>query len=161
MTGTTDTSAPPVVTAADAPADLFVVTAAPPSALGAAITGQTLTGAGGVLVALLVLTPAVVLDLVTDATFGLPSTIGFLLAAMAAPLVVRTSGLATAAVLPPLLFAGAVSALAWFSGNNEGARELVLDVGTTLALSAPILFAGTAACLAVVLGRLLWRLLRR
>lgn len=158
MTGITDTSALPV---ADAPADPPVVTASPRSELVRALTGQTLTGAGGVLVALLVLTPGVLVDLATDATFGLPSTIGFLLAAVTAALVVRTSGLTTAAILPPLLFAGAISALAWLSGNNEGLRELVLDVGTTLALTAPILFAGTVACLAVVLGRLLWRLVRR
>jgi hypothetical protein len=54
-----------------------------------------------------------------------------------------------------------VAFLAWASGNNRGRRELVLDVGTTMAVSAPVLFLGTALALAVVLGRLVARLVRR
>lgn len=129
----------------------------PVRALGA----QSLTAPGGVVLALLVLTPGVLLDLVTDGTLGLPTTIGFVLAAAATALTVRNSALGTAAVLPPLLFAGAVLALAWLSGQNEGLRELALDAGTTLALSAPVLFTGTALTLAVVVGRLAWRIARR
>lgn len=126
-----------------------------------ALTNQSLTAPGGLLVALVVITPGVLVDLLTDATLGAPSTVSFLLAVLVTAAVVRRQALATAAVLPPLLFAGAATALGWLSGNNEGRRELVLDVGTTLALSAPALFAGTAAALAVALGRLCWGFLRR
>lgn len=110
--------------------------------------------------AVLLISPGVLLDLVTDGTFGAPSTVAFLLASTAAALVVRRRALATAAVLPPLLFAAAITTLAWFNGTNAGLRETVLDAGTTLALTAPTLFAGTALVLLVVLGRLLWGLAR-
>ena len=126
-----------------------------------ALVTQTLTGPGGVVVATTLVAPGVLVDLVTDATVGLPTTLAFLVAVVAAALVVRRQALATAAVLPPLLYAGAVGTLAWLSGNNEGTRELVLDTGTTLALAAPVLFGGTALALVVVLGRVLWSLVRR
>lgn len=126
-----------------------------------ALLAQSLTGPGGVVLAALLLAPWVLLDLGTDATFGAPSTVGVLLAGVAAALVVRTRALATAAVLPPLLFAASMLTLAQFSGLNGNSREVVLDAGTTLALSAPVLFAGTGVTLAVVIGRLLWGLARR
>ncbi len=113
------------------------------------------------LVAVLLISPGILLDLVTDGTFGAPSTVAFLLASAAAALVVRTRAMATAVVLPPLLFAAAVTALARLNGANAGVRETVLDAGTTLALTAPVLFAGTALVLVVVLGRLLWGLARQ
>ena len=126
-----------------------------------ALSTTGLTGPGATVLAVLVITPGVLLDLARDGSFGLASSVLFVLAAVAAALTVRVRALATAAVLPPLLFAGAVSALARLSGNNEGTRELVLDVGTTLAVSAPLLFGGTAAALAVVLGRVVIHLSRR
>lgn len=126
-----------------------------------ALSTTGLTGPGATVLAVLVITPGVLLDLARDGSFGLASSVLFVLAAVAAALSVRVRALATAAVLPPLLFAGAVSALARLSGNNEGTRELVLDVGTTLAVSAPLLFGGTAAALAVVLGRVVIHLSRR
>jgi hypothetical protein len=122
---------------------------------------QGLTAPGGVLIAVLVLVPGVLLDLEPSGTFGTASTVCFLIAAVTAALVVRRRALGTAALLPPLLFVGAVAALAQLSGKNEGSRELVLDVGTTLAVDAPVLFVGTAATLAVVLGRLVVGLVRR
>lgn len=126
-----------------------------------ALLEQSLTGAGGILLAALLVAPGLVVDLATDATVGTPTTVAFVLAVVATALVVRRQSMGTAAVLPPLLYAGAVGALAWFSGNNEGSRELVLDTGTTLALAAPVLFTGTGLALLVVLGRLLWSLARR
>lgn len=125
------------------------------------LRGQGLTGPGGVLLAVLVLAPGVALDWALGGSLGTASTVAFLVAAVAAPAAVRPRAMATAAVLPPLLFAGAVAFLAWAGGANNGLRELVLDVGTTLAVSAPTLFLGTAAALAVVVGRLVARLLRR
>jgi hypothetical protein len=112
-------------------------------------------------VAALVLLPGVVLDLARDGTFGLPSTVFFVLAAAGVPLLLRTRSLAVGAVLPPLLFAGAATAIAWRSGLNQGTRQIGLDVGTTMAVNAPLLFAGTALAVAVVAGRLVVRLVRR
>lgn len=125
-----------------------------------AVSTRRLTAPGGILIAVLVLAPGVLLDLALDGTFGLASSLTFVAAGVVAALVVRIPALATAAVLPPLLFVTAVSVLALLSGDNEGSRELVLDVGTTLAISAPVLFGGTLATLAVVLARLLARLTR-
>lgn len=126
-----------------------------------ALRGQGLTGPGGALLAVLLLAPGVLVDRWLDGSFGLPSMVAFVLASLAVAAAVRISALGTAAVLPPLLFAGAVTVLAWASGNNRGTRELAFDVGTTMAVSAPVLFLGAAAALAVVLGRLVVRVFRR
>lgn len=125
------------------------------------LRGQGLTGPGGVVLAVLVLAPGVALDWVLSGSFGAASTVAFFLAAVTAAAAVRVRAMAVAAVQPPLLFAGAVTFLAWAGGANSGMRQMVLDVGTTLAVSAPALFLGTAAALAVVIGRLVARLLRR
>ena len=114
-----------------------------------------------VAVAALVLLPGVVLDLARDGTFGLPSAVSFVAAAAAVPLLLRTRSLAVGAVLPPLLFAAAATVIAWRSGLNQGTRQIGLDVGTTMAVNAPLLFAGTAVALVVVAGRLVVRLARR
>jgi hypothetical protein len=111
--------------------------------------------------AALVLLPGVVLDLARDGTFGLPSAVLFVLAAAGVPLLLRARSLAVGAVLPPLLFAGAATTIAWRSGLNQGTRQIGLDVGTTMAVNAPLLFAGTAVAVAVVAGRLVVRLARR
>ena len=112
-------------------------------------------------VAGLLLLPGVVLDVARDGTFGLPSAVFFVLAALAVPMLLRTRSLAVGAVLPPLLFAGAATVIAWRSGLNQGSRQIGLDVGTTMAVNAPLLFAGTALALAVVAARLVVRLVRR
>ena len=112
-------------------------------------------------IAALVMLPGVVLDVLRDGSFGLPSALFFVLAAAGVPLLLRTRSLAVGVVLPPLLFAGAAAAIAWRSGLNHGTRQIGLDVGTTMAVNAPLLFAGTALALAVVAGRLVVRLARR
>lgn len=126
-----------------------------------AVHRQSLTGPGGVALAALLLTPGLLVDLLSGATPGLPTAVCFVVAASACALAVRPAALGTAAVLPPVLFAAGVATLAWAGGANASTRQLVLDVGTTLALSAPALFTGTAAALALVLGRGAWALLRR
>ncbi|HEX7187470.1 MAG TPA: DUF6542 domain-containing protein [Actinomycetes bacterium] len=135
----------------------------PPSKLDRvrAIWSQGLPTPLAVLLAVLVMAPGVVLDVARDGSFGLPSTVLFLLAAIATPLVLRPRSLAVGVVLPPLTFVGAAAAIAWRSGLNAGTREIGLDVGTTMALQAPLLFLGTTAALGVVLARLLGRLVRR
>jgi len=111
--------------------------------------------------AALVLLPGVVLDLARDGTFGPPSAVSFVLATASVPLLLRARSLVVGAVLPPLLFVGAATAIAWRSGLNQGTRQVGLDVGTTMAVNAPLLFAGTALAVAVVAGRLVVRLVRR
>jgi hypothetical protein len=151
----------PAGDAADAAAPVLVDVGPRPLARLRALRGQGLTAPGGIALAVLLLAPGVALDWVLGGSFGTASSVAFVLAAVTAATAVRTRALGTAAVLPPLLFVGAVGFLAWSSGNNRGRRELVLDVGTTLAVSAPVLFVGTAAALAVVLGRLVVHLVRR
>ena len=112
------------------------------------VTGPAVVAVSAALVAL-----GAGLDLRRDATLGLGTGLAVMLAALAAPAVVRFRSLATAAVLPPLLVAGAAAAIGGLGGQDRGTRELVLDVGTTLALSAPLVFAATAAAVLVVLVR--------
>jgi hypothetical protein len=153
------TAAPAAQPAADGPA--LVDPGPRPIARLLAWRGRGLTAPGGIALAALLLAPGVLVDWSTDGSFGLASAVAFVVASLAAASAVRVRALATAAALPPLLFATAVAFLAWASGNNRGRRELVLDVGTTMAVSAPVLFLGTALALAVVLGRLVARLVRR
>lgn len=123
-----------------------------------AARGQTFTGPGGLVVAVLLLLPGLVLDRLTDGNLGRPTAIAFLLASAVPALLVRRQTLATAAVAPPLLFASAVLLLAWSSGQNSTSRQVVLDAGTTLALAAPTLYAGTVTALVLVGSRLAWSL---
>lgn len=122
---------------------------------------QGLTGPAAVSLATLITAVGVAFDVPGDPSLGAGTGVAVVLAALAATVVVRLRSLATAAVLPPLLVAGAALALALLGGQNTGQRELVLDVGTTLALSAPLVFAATAAGLAVVLVRVVRHLSQR
>lgn len=158
----------PVIPAPTASPDDAIATSVPPAqrwSLGALlgrIRGHRgLTGSGVTSVALLVLAPGVALDLAFGGSFGLASSVFFVLASLSAVLTARVAALATAAVLPPLLFTAAVTMLAWASGNNEGTRQLGLDVGTTLAVSAPLLFVTTATAVVVVGVRAAVHLARR
>lgn len=114
-----------------------------------------------VLLVAVLLAPGVLLDVARDGSFGLPSTVLFLLAAVGTPLVLRPRSLASGVVLPPLAFAAIAAGIAWRSGLNNGSRQIGLDAGTTMALHAPLMFAGTAAALLVVLTRVTVRLVRR
>ena len=131
------------------------------SPLVRAIRAQTLTAPAGLILAAALLVPGVLVDLLTDATASRPTAISFLLAAGIPPLVVRRSALGTAAFAPPVLFASALLVLAWGSGQNTTNRQVVLDAGTSLALTAPHLFAGTVVAVVLVLARLSWGLVHR
>ena len=154
---TTLSTQPP---AAEAP---FVVTAPPPAAPGlldrARVDG--VTGPAVVAMSAALVLSGALLDLRRDATVGLGSGIAVVLVARVSPAVVRFRSLATAAVLPPLLLAAATLVLARFGGHPRGLRELGLDVGTDLALSAPLLFGASALALLVVLARVVRRLATR
>lgn len=146
----------PLTTTTDAPAATSVVVTTPPhpgpGLLGRAIA-EGVTGPAVVALSAVLVTAGAVLDLRRDATLGLATGLAYLLAAVVAPAVVRFRSLATAAVLPPLLFVGAAALIARAGGQNRGSREVALDVATTLALSAPLLFAGAVAAVVVVLVR--------
>ena len=70
--------------------------------------------------------------------------------------------LASAAVLPPLLFIGAVTFLAWAQRRQRGdARDRASTSARRSRCLAPLLFVTTAATVAVVLARAAVRLARR
>jgi hypothetical protein len=147
-----------IVTATtEAPATMAetVVTAPPPATPGLVSRARTdgVTGPAVVALSVVLVACGVALDLRRDATLGLGTGVAFVLAALAGPAVVRFRSLMTALVLQPLLFCGAAAALARLGGQNRGNREVLLDVGTTLALLAPLLFAGMSAALVVALVR--------
>lgn len=92
---------------------------------------------------------------------GLGLTIGFLVACAVMSVRVRMRSLAAAVLSGPLLFAAAIGVISWLSPEAQGFRHLVLDVATTLALSAPVLFSGTALTVVVAVVRLCTRLVAR
>ena len=152
-----ETSVAIVTATTEAPATMAetVVTAPPPPTPGLWSRARTdgVTGPAVVALSLVLVACGVALDLRRDATLGLGTGVAFVLAALAGPAFVRFRSLVTALVLQPLLFCGAAAALARLGGQNRGSREVLLDVGTTLALSAPLLFAGMSAALVVALAR--------
>jgi len=160
VTTTTDPTGPTVSTvpvAGEAEADgaetsVAIVTPPTPGLWSRART-DGVTGPAVVALSLVLVACGVALDLRRDATLGLGTGVAFVLAALAGPAVVRFRSLVTALVLQPLLFCGAAAALARLGGQNRGSREVLLDVGTTLALSAPLLFAGMSAALVVAIVR--------
>lgn len=173
MTLTTGTGGAPRLEVDAAPATLstqppaaevpFVVTAPAPAAPGLLARARVdgITGPAVVAVSAVLVLGGALLDLRSDATVGLGTAIAVVLVAIAAPAVVRFRSLATAAVLPPLLVAAATTLLARYGSHQRSLRELGLDVGTTLALSAPLLFGASALALLVVLVRVLRRLATR
>lgn len=153
-----------VTTTTDAPGNASVVVTAPPppapGLLGRA-RAEGVTGPAVVALAAVLLAAGVALDLRRDATLGLGTGVALVLVALAGPAVVRYRSLATAAVLPPLMFVVAAAAIAKLGGHDRGSREAVLDVGTTLALSAPLLFGVTALAVLVVVARVVGRVVAR
>ncbi len=112
-----------------------------------------LTGPGVVALGVLLTTLGVSVDLVGEPALDLGTGMAVVLFAIVGPAVIRYGSLLTAAVLPPLFVGAAAGALARLGGQNSGSREVVLDVGTTLALSAPLVFGATAVGLLVTLVR--------
>ncbi|MGZ4609240.1 MAG: DUF6542 domain-containing protein [Actinomycetes bacterium] len=125
------------------------------------VTGPGLTGLGGVLLGTLVVGLGALLDATLGGSLGLGFRVTFVLGCVLVAMAVRIRALATAAVLPPLLFAGSAYFETRRAGLTHGYREAALDAATTLALSAPVLFLGTAVALAIVLVRLVVHAVRR
>jgi hypothetical protein len=126
------------------------------------VSGPGLTGAGLVTVAVLMGALALVPDLlIGEWAVGRCFATGYLAICVGAPLLARVRALFTVAVLPPLMYAGAVVIAARTSGQVHGSRELVLETGTRLALAAPVLFVGAALAVLLVLVRLVLHLIDR
>jgi hypothetical protein len=126
------------------------------------VSGPGLTGVGVVAAAVLLGAVALVPDLlIGDWAVGVCFSVAYLAVCVVAPLVARLRALSTVAVLPPLMWVAAVVVAARTSGTVHGSRELVLETGTQLALSAPVLFLGTALTLLLVTARALHHLATR
>jgi len=128
---------------------------------GLPFTGPGLTGLGGVVLGALVVGLGATGDLALGHGLGVGFSSTFLLACVLVAGALRTRALAIAGVLPPLLFAGGYALETTTSGHTAGTREMGLDVATSLALHAPVLFIGTAVAVAVVLVRVAVHLVRR
>jgi hypothetical protein len=123
--------------------------------------GPGLTGLGGVVLGCLVVGLGAAGDLALGHGLGAGFSATFLLGCVLVACALRTRALAVAIVLPPLLFAGGFALETKTSGQTAGTREMALDVATSLALHAPILFIGTATALAVVIIRVTVHLFHR
>jgi hypothetical protein len=124
-------------------------------------TGPGLTGLGGVVLGCLVVGLGAAGDLALGGGLGVGFNATFLLGCLLVAALLRTRALAVAVVLPPLLFSGGYALETKTSGQTSGRREMALDVATSLALHAPVLFLGTALAVAVVLVRVVVHLFRR
>jgi hypothetical protein len=88
--------------------------------------------------------------------------IGFVVGAIWQAGRLRAADLVYAGIIPPLVFAGSALVVQQFLPAGNSGNRLVreaLDLASTLASSAPVLFAGTL--LAVALGLVRWRRERR
>jgi uncharacterized protein DUF6542 len=116
---------------------------------GAVIVGGFLMGVGAM----------------ADLTFGDALGVGFaamfVIASAVMALALRVRSLASAFIAPPLMFAIATMVVGKLSGEVHGSRALALDTATSLALSAPVLFGGTALAAAIAVVRLLAAIARR
>lgn len=123
------------------------------------VTGPGLTSLGATVLGVLVVGLGTVGDLALGPHLGLGFAIVFVVACVLVALTVRVRALGTAVVLPPILFAAAQVLAS--RGQTAGTRELALDVATSLALAAPVLFLGTAAAASIALVRVVVHLVRR
>jgi hypothetical protein len=158
-------SAPATTTVTGGPPVLGPVVVTAPAVRGPGLIARArregLTGPAVVAGAALLVALGAAVDVQRDRTLGSGTIVALLLAALAAPAVIRFRSLPTALVLPPLLVAAAATGIAALGGQDRGRRELVLDVGTTLALHAPTVFAAAALSVLVLLVRVGVRVARR
>lgn len=116
---------------------------------GAAVVGALLMGIGAM----------------ADLAFGGSLSVGFaamfVIASAVMALALRVRSLASAFIAPPLMFAIVTLLVGKLSGEVHGSRALALDTATSLALTAPVLFGGTALAAAIAVVRLLVAIARR
>jgi hypothetical protein len=149
------------LTATEAPPTSPRLTGADRVRAGLPFTGPGLTGIGGVVLGCLVVGLGAAGDLALGDGLGVGFTASFLLGCLLVAALLRTRALAVAVVLPPLLFSGGYALETKTGGQTSGRRQMALDVATSLALHAPVLFLGTALAIAVVLVRVVVHLFRR
>jgi hypothetical protein len=149
------------LTTSEAPPTSPRLTGADRVRAGLPFTGPGLTGLGGVVLGCLVVGLGAIGDLALGDGLGVGFTTTFLIGCLLVTAMLRTRALAVALVLPPLLFSGGYALETKSSGQTSGRREMALDVATSLALHAPVLFLGTAVAVAVVLVRVVVHLFRR
>lgn len=125
------------------------------------VAGSGLTTPGAVLLGATLVGIGAMADLVFGDSLSFGFATMFVLASAAMALTLRIRSLATAVIAPPLLFALTTMATAKLSGEVDGSRALALDTATTLALSAPVLFGGTALAAVVAVVRLIISFFRR
>ncbi len=123
--------------------------------------GSGLTTPGAVLLGALLMGIGAMADLTFGEALGVGFAAMFLIASAAMALTLRVRSLASAVIAPPLLFAAATMLAAKSSGEVEGSRALAMDTATSLALTAPVLFGGTALAAVVAVVRLVPELARR
>jgi hypothetical protein len=124
-------------------------------------TGPGLTGLGGVVLGSLIVGLGAAGDLALGDGLGIGFATTFVLSCVLVPVALRIRALGVAIVAPPLLFAGGYAMETRASGQTSGLRQMGLDVATSLALHAPLLFVGTAVAVAAVLVRVAVHLIRR
>jgi hypothetical protein len=125
------------------------------------ITGPGLTGLGGIVLGCLIVGLGAAGDLALGGGLGVGFATTFVLSCVLVAATLRVRALGVATVAPPLLFAGGYALETRTSGHTSGLREMSLDIATSLALHAPLLFIGTALAVAVVIVRLGVHLIRR
>ncbi len=125
--------------------------ARPPSTQGAQ---HGLTSAGVVVIVLAGSLVGLLIDRFTLDS-GLIFGVAFVAASVYAALQVRPSHLLTAVIVPPLVFFVLALGEAIVDSATRAVSDLTLDVVSTLAISAPALWAGTLAAGVIVLVR--WR----
>ena len=123
--------------------------------------GSGLTTPGAVLVGSVLMGAGAMADLVFGDSLGAGFAAMFVIASAVMALTLQVRSLASAVIAPPLMFAFATMLVGRLSGEVHGSRALALDTATSLALSAPVLFGGTALAAAIAVVRLVTAAARR
>ena len=123
--------------------------------------GSGLTTPGAVIVGGLLIAVGAMADLGFGDSLGFGFATMFVIASAVMALTLRVRSIASAVIAPPLMFAIATMLVGKLSGEVHGSRALALDTATSLALSAPVLFGGTALAAAIAVVRLGFAVSRR
>jgi hypothetical protein len=123
--------------------------------------GSGLTTPGALLVGTVLVTLGAIADFAFGHSLGVGFAAMFVIASAVMALTLRVRSLASAVIAPPLMFAFATMLVGRLSGEVHGSRALALDTATSLALSAPALFGGTALAAAIAVVRLTTAVTRR
>ena len=123
--------------------------------------GSGLTTPGALLVGTVLVAIGATADLVFGDSLGVGFAAMFVIVSAMMALTLRVRSLASAVIAPPLMFAVVTMLAGKLSGEVHGSRALALDTATSLALSAPLLFGGTALAAAIAVVRLTTAVARR